>query len=226
MAATRYYLPTTSASPITVTPDASWNDITQTSTIRMIPKGQLSVKTTLTDSGSTVPTTTTQNWLSFQHISDPIPPQRFIGTFSMVIRCDEGDLGANATLAVSVRILSQDGGTVRGTLYSVFGTDTEFPISGVTKIVNAVAVTTVVTQPGDRIVVETGARYAAPTLDTFMDLRYGTSATSDFALTSGLTTNLNPWCEFSQDVYATNFNNYHSIKSISTGKISVVGGLR
>ena len=45
-------------------------------------------------------------------------------------------------------------------------------------------------------------RAAAPTAGTTYTMRQGDSFATDFALTSGLTTDLNPWCEFSTNIFA------------------------
>jgi hypothetical protein len=43
-------------------------------------------------------------------------------------------------------------------------------------------------------------------------MRQGNSAASDFALTAALTTDLNPWMEFSTDIFGTKLNNYQSAR--------------
>lgn len=49
----------------------------------------------------------------------------------------------------------------------------------------------------------------APVASGTFTIHYQSIAANDYALTSGLTTTLNPWCEFSQDIFAsTNIGNY------------------
>jgi hypothetical protein len=57
-------------------------------------------------------------------------------------------------------------------------------------------------------VLDIGAHAAAPTVAGTYNGRAGTNAATDFALTSGLTTDLNPWCELSRNLNATVFQNY------------------
>lgn len=124
-------------------------------------------------------------------------------------------------LAIVVKVVSQDGAVVRGTLFSNFNQDTEFATTQSTRIVNAQSVTNVITQPGDRIVLEVGGHAAAPTAATTYTMRQGDNNAADFALTSALTTDLNPWLEFSQNIYSTDTNNYQQVKvgdGLSTGE--------
>ncbi len=226
MSATRFYFPSgiLMNSPVSPAYDAGWEQTGGAFTRKiLIYKPKLSFTTIVAGFNVTIPITTTQDILTNQFISEPIPAQRITGTFSLVIPCDENATTNNATLAVVVKVVSQDGGTVRGTLFSVFGTDTEFPLAAsvATRIVNTQAVTALTTQPGDRIVVEVGAHAAAPTAAGNFDLKFGYNKASDFALTSALTTDLNPWCEFSQDLFGTQLNNYQFIKAgdgISVGE--------
>jgi hypothetical protein len=101
---------------------------------------------------------------------------------------------------------------VRGTLFSNFLLDTEFATTTATRIIAATALTALTTQPGDRLVLELGAHAIAPTVAGSYTMRFGNSNAADFALTSALTTDLNPWMELSQDLYGTPLNNYQHVK--------------
>jgi hypothetical protein len=90
--------------------------------------------------------------------------------------------------------------------------DSAFVATVATRIRAQTAVTAVTTQPGDRIVVEIGGKATAPSTSATYTMRQGDSAATDFALTSALTTDLNPWCEFSKDLYATGLNNFQFLK--------------
>lgn len=221
MAATRFYFGYIIAASVSPGFDAGWEQISQRK--KLIYKNDFTVIDALSDGSISHAITTTQDYLMYQMVSNPIPPQRLTGTFSMVIRCGETNAGSNATLAAVVRVVSQDGGTVRGTLFSNYSQDTEFPLSAsaATRIVNAQAITPLTTQPGDRIVVEIGFHVAAPSVNNNVQMRAGFSASSDFALTSGLTTDLNPWCEFSQDLFNEDNNNYKRLQSANAGIISI-----
>jgi hypothetical protein len=226
MAATRFYFPAEGSGAPGISPaaDAGWEQTGQMTRLKLLNKVQLATLSTLADDGTrTVPITTTQDIVCNQFISGPIPPQIIDTscTFSMVIRVLESALTANVTLAVVVRVLSSDGGTIRGTLFSNFNSDTEFAATAATRIVSAAAVTAVTTQPGDVLCVEVGGHAAGPTAATTYTMRQGTSAATDFALTTALTTDLNPWCEFSKDLFNVDNQNYKFLKvgdGMSTGE--------
>ena len=199
--ATRFYLPSSGAADVNPNFDAGWEDTGSADRIKMILKNTTSTNTTaLTNKTVLPPDTTPRDYLMRQYVSSPIPrPIHISGTFSAVLRCVE-DANNNAFLAMVVRVLSNDGSTSRGTLYSSFSIGNEFSISNETRIVNAAAVTAVLAESGDRLVVEFGFT-DAPAIAGNVTERFGNSATSDFALTAALTTDLNPWVEFSSDIF-------------------------
>jgi hypothetical protein len=212
--ATRFYLPAEGSGAPSVSPafDAGWEQTGQATRLKLLRKTGLTTLSTLADTGTrTVPITTTQDILCNQWVSDWIPPQRITGTVSYVSRVLESALTANVSLALVVRVVNDDT-TVRGTLFSNFNLDTEFAATAATRIANAQAVTALTTLPGDRLVIEVGGHAAAPTAATTYTMRFGTSAATDFALTTALTTDLNPWIEFSQDIWATSLNNYSFVR--------------
>lgn len=158
------------------------------------------------------------------HVSEPLPRQTIGGTISFVMSGLESAATDNISLAVIVRVVSQDGTVERGVLLSNLNVDTELGTTAATRIINAAAVTPLLIEPGDRLVVEIGDHHAAGTTGKASAVFYGTSGASDFALTSGLTTTLNPWIEFSQDLFAALPNNY---QFINTGDgISTSGRIR
>jgi hypothetical protein len=226
MAATRFYFPAEGSGTPNISPtfDAGWEQTGQATRLKLLYKKNLSSLSTLADNGTrTVPITTTQDILCNQFVSDPIPPQQIDTscTLSSVIRVLASATTENCTLAFVVKVVSQDGGTVRGTLLSNFTTGASFVATAATRILSATPVTAVTTQPGDRLVVELGAHAAAPSTSGTYTMRQGDSAATDFALTSALTTDLNPWIEFSTDLFATPLNNYQFVKvgdGISVGE--------
>lgn len=223
--ATRFYLQSSGSAPVNPSYDGGWEQTGEADRVILISKLQLDVVTTLTNKQVTVPNTTTQDILNRQFVSQPIPPTNFRAsdTVSLVVRCFENANSNNATLAVVVKVVSQDGSILRGTLYSNFNTGTEFPLSGsaATRIVNAAALSALNTLPGDRLVVEIGVHAASPTAAGSANQRFGSSASSDFALTSGLTSDLNPYIELSTTLWAIPFNNHQQLKvgnGMSTGE--------
>lgn len=219
MAATRFYFPAEGSGAPSVSPafdTTEWEQTGEGTRLKLLYKPTLAALSTLANtSNRTVPITTSQDILCNQFVSDPIPPQRIDSSclFSAVIRVAESALTANITHSIVVNVVSQDGTVLRGRLFATHG-GTEYPAAGsdATRIISAAAVTALTTLPGDRIVIEWGGHASAPSAATTFYMRQGTNAASDFALTSGLTTDLNPWCEFSNDLFATNINNYQFFK--------------
>jgi len=211
--ATRFYFTAEGSGTPNISPafDAGWEQTAQATRLKLIYKQTIAVRSTLADNATrTVPITTTQDILGNQFVSDPLPAQRFITstTVSAVIRVLASATTENATLAFVVKIVSQDGTVTRGTIFSTFTTGATFAATAATRILSASALTALTSNSGDRLVVEVGAHVAAPTTAGTYTMRTGNSAASDFALTSALTTDLNPWIEFSSDLYGTGLNNY------------------
>lgn len=214
--ATRFYLQGTGTPSLSPSFDAGWEQTGSALRRPLIPKLLLSNTTGIVGTSPGMVNTNTQDICALQFISAPIPPQIISGTISLVLKVYESATTDNLTLAVVLRVLSGDGNTVRGTLFSNFNQDTEWAVfaSAATRIVNAQTVTQVTTQGGDILVLEIGAHAAAPTTADFLNCRFGTDGTvADYALTSALTTDLNPWIEFSQDLFGPVPNNYQFAKA-------------
>lgn len=219
--ATRFYFPAEGSGAPSISPslDAGWEKVS-VNRLNLLRKTRLSSLSALADTSTrAVTNATTEDIAMNQFVSEPIPPQRLIGTVSLVMRAIESATTMNVTLAVVVKVVDA-AGVSRGTLFSTFNTDTEFGTTAATRIVNAQAITSLTTQPGDRIVVEIGAHAAAPTATGTYTMRQGDNAASDFALTSALTTDLNPWIEFSQDIWARLPENYTAIRAGSGISVS------
>ena len=197
---TRYYFSSSEAAPISPAFDAAWEQTGQAVRRGLKLKLLKAALSSLADSSTiTIPITTSQDILCAQFVGSPLVPERVLGTVSAIVRAVENLATANATLAIIVKVVSQDGSTDRGTLYSNLNADTEFGTTAATRIINAQAITALTIQAGDRLVVEIGAHVTGPTAAGTFTMRFGSNAASDFALTSGLTTDLNPWIEFSHD---------------------------
>lgn len=200
--ALRFALSNQGAAPVSPAVDAGWEQTAVTRYL-MLPKYRCVSAVALANAGAvTVPITTTQDIVGFQFVGPPMLARRLTGTFSLVVRVFENATTNNVTLAVVAKIVSIDGGTVRGTIFSTFNTGTEFPTSGsaATRIVAAQAITALTTKTGDRLVVEIGGHAASPSAAGSYTMRFGNPAgTADFARTAALTTDLCPWCELSDD---------------------------
>lgn len=216
--ATRFYFPAEGSGTPPVSPafDAGW-ELTTGATRLVLQRttGLTTVSTLADDTTRTVPITTTQDILCNQFVSAPMSGSIAFDasmTVSSVIRVLASATTENCTLAFVVKIVSNDGGTVRGTLFSTFSTGATFAATAATRILAASALTAVTSQVGDRLVVELGAHAAAPSTAGTYTMRQGNSAATDFALTSALTTDLNPWLEISANIFALREQNYLNVK--------------
>lgn len=217
--ATRFWFQSsgTIASPNNPSFDAGWEQTGQATRVPMTVKAQTSEVTALTNSSAiTIPITTTQQILAWQCTSDQVFLPVILDasvTFSMVIRCSENANTNNAFLAYVLRAFSAAGDRSLGTLASsMTNTGTEFPLtaSAATRIFSNIALTlTTIAEPW-RLVIEIGAHAQAPSAAGSYIERVGCNNASDFALTSGLTTDLNPWMELSANLDKTEFNNYQA----------------
>lgn len=128
--------------------------------------------------------------------------QTISGNFSMVIgKCAETTLSGDAHLAYALRVTT-GAGVHRATLRTSMTTILEFALvaSAATRIIAAGAVTSFACNAGDRLVLEIGIHGVTPANEV-MQMRFGDpTATADFALTSGLTTDLCSWGELAQTV--------------------------
>jgi len=220
---TRWYLHASGsiACPNNPAYDAGWEQTGQATRLPMDEKTKLTARTTLADwSTRTVPITTTQQILGNQFTSNQVYLPISLDTsvlFSMVIRGLENATTNNVFLAYVLRAFSAAGDRVLGTLASsMTNAGTEFVATAATRIfgngTTTVALTaTTITEPW-RLVIDIGGHAQAPSAAGSYTYRTGCSAATDFALTSALTTDLNPWIELSVNLNAVSFNNYQAVK--------------
>lgn len=138
------------------------------------------------------------------------------GTFSMVVCGLESSTNLHGFVQVIIEVWDSTGTTLRGVLYA--GTQStstsatagainqELPTTTAeTRILNAVSLSPVAAQVGDRIVVGYGFR-ACNTSTTTMGAQWRVddkSGDTDYALTAGVTTTARrPWIEFSDGIFA------------------------
>ena len=222
--ATRFYFQATGTPNITPAFDASWEQTGQAIRLPLVQKPKLEVVTTLANQQRTVPITTTQQILNTQFISDDVfYPVRLDASvlFSTVIRVLESATSANVFLAYILKAITPDGGTVLATLASsMTNAGTEFVATAATRIfgngTTTVALTATTLSEPWRLVIEVGGHAQAPSAAQSYTARFGTSGTTDFALTSALTTDLNPWMELSRNLDVMQMNNYQGYR-VGTG---------
>lgn len=195
--ATRFYLPVGGAPPTLPAFTSSWESSVSA---QRWPAVRAKSNTALTQYVKRFPSTTSQQMLFHQWISEPLNVDQSIsGTVSMVVKTYEGNAAVDGYLAFVLKVMQGDSTTlVRGTLLQYHTTSTEKTTAWQTRIHSARAITTVNALAGDRIVIEIGSHGVTPSTSYDDGLKFGDpSATADYALTSGLTTDLCPWVELS-----------------------------
>lgn len=204
--ATRFYLPASGTPPLgSLAVNGNWE---RTDGLVRLPCDLVKSDTALATDTRAWLNGSTQQWCWWQYQSRPMLAAynwTISDTVSMVIgKCGETSLSDDSHLAYVVRAVSGDGGTVRGIIGLYHATSSEFPViaSAATRIHNARTdgATDFSSQLGDRIIIEIGLHGVTPALENIQMRNGDPSATTDFALTAGLTTDLCPWVQLSRDV--------------------------
>jgi hypothetical protein len=200
-APTRFYLPSSGDAPVSVTDDAKWDGLADgfDSYPTFIEK-QSSAMTTISLNGNS--DTGDTDYIYGQWVSEPIAAQTISAqTLELQIRGMEENARCNQVVSVSIRVVSGDGSTVRGTLAS--GRDaTELYVSTTTLENRRYTVTTneVTANDGDRIVIEIGTggnpATGAGGNSHDADLRIGDTSASDLPEDDSSTSDYCPWVEF------------------------------
>jgi len=202
--ASRFYLPSSGSPAVSVTKSSYWDGTQQsgqaddyashaTSTSKIS-----SAMTTITENGNTDNTNT--NYIYGQWVSAPIASQTISAqTLKVQVRALEESTRANQYLAISVRVVSNDGTSVRGTILEARD-GTELATS-LTNRGHSATTTQVVASANDRIVIEIGAGgdpdnsgSGANSHDS--DMSFGDDSGTDLAENDTTTDAYNPWVEF------------------------------
>lgn len=223
--ATRFYLPASGTSPLTsLAFDSQWEQTGQAVRSPLTLKPTQTATTTLANSTAvTVPITTTQQILVAQFVSTEVFNPIRIDTSVLgytVIRGLEAATTNNAHLAMRIRAVSPTSGAELGGVFlSSMASLTEFAATAATRLIgnstSTIAATAVTISEPWRLVAEIGIHAQAPTAAGTATLRFGSSAATDFAFTSALTTDLNPWFELNINLDAIRFNNETGAKTAS-----------
>lgn len=219
--ATRFYLPRNGAAPVTVAADAAWQDAAS-----VIERPALTAKSAT--SGAVITAggggAGAQNVLCGRFVSGVIKAQTITGTVKGQVMCLENDGAINARSQLVIRVVSEDGLTIRGVLVAAHAAalssewaaglrNRKAPLAALSPF----AVTPVVTQSGDRIVVEIGALAGDNGIDT-IEMSFSDNQGADLPEdeTSGIAAG-DPWIEFSQTVQL----GYGSVLSGGGGGVGV-----
>jgi len=200
--ATRFYLPSSGSAPSSPTVSTGW--MYSASAFARYPTKFAKGDTAHAWAVGGWPGATDENGLlcTLQYVSPPLDVDQTIsGTVSAALSCLENATLADAYLGYSVRVMQGDTSTERGVLKAPSFADTEMTTGGATRIVNAVAVTSVNALAGDRIVIELGSRFVSPVAGAYAGPRIGNPDVTDVPLTSGgADTDKTGWLELSTTI--------------------------
>lgn len=201
--ATRLYLSSTAAAAVAPDFDAAWDDIATAVRRECATEKSLSGAAFFDGGGGGAGP---QDVLLGQFVSQPLAAQTISGTVKGQVKAQEGDGLVNAHAQLVTRVVSGDGGTVRGTLiaaqaealsseFSTSSQNRKFPLAAL----SPVTVTPVAAQEGDRLVIEVGARSGDNGQD-LVRLTIQDNQGSDLPEDETSTATANPWIEFSADI--------------------------
>ena len=204
--ATRFYLPISGTPPLSsLAVNANWE---LSNNLVRLPCFTTKQNTALTQASATWAAALTQQWCWRQWQSEPMVAAynwTTSDTVSMVIKVAEAVSQVDSHLAYVIRVVSGDGSVIRGVIGLYHATSSEYPTSLATiatRIHSARVngATNFSSQIGDRIIIEIGHHGVTPSLNLVYHNYGDPSATEDYALTAGLTTDLCPWVELSRTV--------------------------
>jgi hypothetical protein len=194
---TRFYLPSSGEAAASPAFDAGWEDTS-------IAERHKAVTSRISSAMQTVAftdiNTSNRDILFRQYVSEPLAAQTIPAqTITAQIRGREAHPLGNMYLAWGIRVVSGDGGTVRGTLVAVHRDNNELVVGTLTNRWDGVSGARLVVQSGDRLVFEVGTG-GAPTsaIGHDSDLSLGDDNATDLPEDDTATTAYNPWVEFSQ----------------------------
>lgn len=202
----RFYFPSTGASDVNPAFDAGWDrtadaDRRKCVTTRISSADTRKLYATLAGAGA-------QHCLNRQYVSAPLEAGSLSGTVKGQVRC--GRAAGTGTLALTVRVVSNDGSTFRGTAISLAASQlTSQPPRFVGNSVDtnrrmldasdsaSISLSTISVQAGDRLVIELGARELESGGGVNNTMPFSDNQATDLAEDDASTSAFNPWIEFS-----------------------------
>ena len=198
--ATKFYLPASGTSPLnSLAVAAGWAH--NASGFARAPMSTTKGSTSIASRNGSFPDNNSDSMCTGQWVSPGITAAFAFTTshtITAAVRCYEANAQVDAHLALIVRVVSNDGTTVRGTIYDKRSTGTEYSTTAGSRVINALALTgNVNAQMGDRIVVEVGTYGVTPNITYNWTQQFGESSATDLTTTEDVTAQNNPWVELS-----------------------------
>ena len=208
---TRIYLPTSGAARVSPAFDAAWDVTTGADRLRAV--ANLPSLTPFVDKATAETAAAAVNVLSRQYLAGPLAAGNIAGSVKGQILCREDNLAADMRSQISIRVVSGDGTTFRGTLRpadaEALSSEWEKLASGMRnrKIplasLSPEALTPVAAQAGDWLVIELGYRAHNTSTAAYTGrIKYGDAFPPADDLPEDETEGAdhNGWIEFSQDI--------------------------
>lgn len=203
--ATRIYLPSSGAAPVT---PQTWNFANQINPLTfagVLAKINSAMASKLEATGTVSPIAKAM----FRYVVGPLAAQNIAGTVKLQMRALESNALANATFAIAVKIIKPDG-TDRAVLLAQTASDlASSPYEFLTALTNRRVYNASEVQPipltagdalaGDYLVIEIGFRSATTTTRN-ITLRYGDTTAADMEDDTTSVNDYAPWVEFSRDI--------------------------
>jgi len=196
---TRFYLPSSGAAPISPNYSAKWDgeaDDFARGPAEVSKQNSVMTTRSLDGNGDTSDT----DYIYGQWVSKPIVAQTISAqTITLQVRASEENARCNQVVSISIRIVSNDGSVVRGTI-NESRDDLELSVGTLLSREHTFTSTQVVAQDDDRIVIEIGTGGNPSTgsggNSHDADMSYGDDSATDIKRGTNQIAAYNPWVEF------------------------------
>ena len=187
---TTFYLPSSGAAAISPAFDAGWETTSDADRLAMVTT---KIASAMTSKTLTTPAAAQQT-LFRQYVSAPLAAQEWLSTSRVVFyaRTSEANAALNAVQGFSLRVVSNDGSTVRGTIRATLaggGTEWHTSLRNL-KFADSESSIAVTILDGDRIVLEVGASHAA--VSSSASISFGDDSATDLPRDETETNPYNP----------------------------------
>jgi hypothetical protein len=199
--ATRFYFPSTTAADVTPATNGLWTYANQVLNRKLV---ETTASNTAETSGSTIGGFVAgETVLDRRYVSNPLAAQTIFGTAKMQMRARMFNGGSNVLSRIEAYVVSNDGATVRGTLFPLANYAGAAYINSVAHrnrpFLDGDSAATVVAEAGDRLVLCVGHGTTTATVNSFAQAIYG-DPTANTDLPEDSTTavaGFRPWFELS-----------------------------